>query len=91
MDSLRFLQDLALVLTTAAIALSVFRRLGLPPVLGYLVAGLFIGPHTPPHILVADPHSLHALRGFRRSERMKLAGAGRRQEHPQARGKELAG
>ena len=49
------------MLGAAAIALAVFKRLGLPPVLGYLVAGLLIGPNTPPHILVADPHSLEAL------------------------------
>lgn len=61
MNAARFLQDLAVVTGVAAAALVAFRRLGLPPVLGYLIAGLIIGPHTPPRLLVADPHSLEAL------------------------------
>jgi monovalent cation:H+ antiporter-2, CPA2 family len=61
MDPYVFLRDLAVVTSLAAAVLLVFRRLGWPPVLGYLAAGLIIGPHTPPHVLVADPRSLEAL------------------------------
>ncbi len=61
MDPYLFLRDLALVTSLAAAVLLVFRRLGWPPVLGYLAAGLIIGPHTPPFVLVADPRSLEAL------------------------------
>lgn len=61
MDPYLFLRDLAVVTSLAAAVLLVFRRLGWPPVLGYLVAGLIIGPYTPPHILVADPRSLEAM------------------------------
>lgn len=61
MDPYIFLRDLAVVTSLAAAVLLVFRRLGWPPVLGYLVAGLIIGPHTPPYVLVADPRSLEAL------------------------------
>ena len=42
-----FLQDLALVLVTGTIAAVVFQRLRLPTVLGYLLAGVVIGPHVP--------------------------------------------
>ncbi|MCY3000416.1 MAG: cation:proton antiporter [Planctomycetota bacterium] len=42
-----FLQDLALVLVTGAIAAVLFQRLRLPTVLGYLLAGVVIGPHVP--------------------------------------------
>ncbi len=42
-----FLQDLALVLVTGAIAAVLFQRLRLPTVLGYLLAGVLIGPHVP--------------------------------------------
>jgi CPA2 family monovalent cation:H+ antiporter-2 len=42
-----FLQDLALVFCVATIATLLFQRLRLPAVLGYLVAGLIVGPHTP--------------------------------------------
>jgi CPA2 family monovalent cation:H+ antiporter-2 len=61
MDPYIFLRDLAVVTSLAAAVLLVFRRLGWPPVLGYLAAGLIIGPHTPPYVLVADPRSLEAL------------------------------
>ncbi len=40
-----FLQDLALVLCVAAVTTIVFQRLRQPPVLGYLLAGLLLGPH----------------------------------------------
>ncbi len=42
-----FLQDLALVLCVAAVTTVLFRRLRQPVVLGYLLAGLIVGPHTP--------------------------------------------
>jgi CPA2 family monovalent cation:H+ antiporter-2 len=60
MSAASFLQDLAVVLATAALALAVFKRAGLPPVLGYLAAGLLVGPHTP-GILILDPHGLEVL------------------------------
>ncbi len=40
-----FLQDLALILCLAAVTTVVFHRLRQPPVLGYLLAGLLLGPH----------------------------------------------
>ncbi|MSR62419.1 MAG: potassium transporter [Planctomycetes bacterium] len=42
-----FLEDLALVLCVAAVTSVVFRRLRQPVVLGYLLAGLIVGPYTP--------------------------------------------
>jgi len=42
-----FLQNLALVLCTAAITTVVFHRLRQPVVFGYLLAGMIVGPHTP--------------------------------------------
>ena len=48
-----FLQDLALVLCVAAVTTVVFQRLRQPVVLGYLLAGLIVGPHMPIP-LVAD-------------------------------------
>lgn len=41
------LKDLAIVLITAAVVAVVFQRLRLPTVLGYLLAGLVVGPHVP--------------------------------------------
>ncbi|MFH0899635.1 MAG: cation:proton antiporter [Pseudomonadota bacterium] len=54
------LQDLALVLCVAAVTTVVFRRLRQPVVLGYLLAGLIVGPHLPSPIL-ADPQRIHTL------------------------------
>lgn len=61
MEDGSFLQDMAVVLSVAAAVLLIFRRLGQPPVLGYLAAGLIIGPYTPPMPLVTDAHSIEAL------------------------------
>lgn len=55
-----FLKDLALVLITAAVVAVVFQRLRLPTVLGYLIAGLLVGPHVPVP-LFADVASTRAL------------------------------
>ncbi len=54
------LQSLALVLCVAAVTTLVFQRLRQPVVLGYLIAGLIIGPHVPIP-LVADTRVVHTL------------------------------
>lgn len=61
MNAVSLLRDLTVVLLAAAAALLVFRRFKQPPVLGYLVAGLLLGPHTPPFPLVSDIATLEAL------------------------------
>jgi CPA2 family monovalent cation:H+ antiporter-2 len=48
-----FLQALATVLCVAAVTTVVFQRLRQPVVLGYVIAGLLVGPHVP-FPLVAD-------------------------------------
>lgn len=42
-----FLQDLAMVLCVAAVITVIFQRLHQPVILGYLLAGLILGPHVP--------------------------------------------
>ncbi len=54
------LQDLALVLCVAAVTTVLFRRLRQPVVLGYLLAGLIVGPHVPIP-LFADAAHIHRL------------------------------
>ena len=49
----QFLTNLAVVLCVAAVTTVVFQRLRQPVVLGYLLAGLIVGPHVPVP-LVAD-------------------------------------
>jgi monovalent cation:H+ antiporter-2, CPA2 family len=55
-----FLEALALVLCVAALTTVLFQKLRQPVVLGYVLAGLIIGPHVPIP-LVADPGSVHTL------------------------------
>lgn len=48
------LRDFATILLVAGVAGWIFRRLGLSAVVGYLLAGVVIGPYTPPFSLVSD-------------------------------------
>jgi monovalent cation:H+ antiporter-2, CPA2 family len=61
MHQISFLQDLATVMSVAAVATIVFRQLKQPVVLGYLLAGMIIGPHTPPFLLISDEHAIETL------------------------------
>jgi monovalent cation:H+ antiporter-2, CPA2 family len=54
------LQDLALVLCVAAVTTVLFRRLRQPVVLGYLLAGVIVGPHVPIPLFV-DMERIHTL------------------------------
>ena len=58
-----FLTALTVVLGVAAIVTIVFQRLHQPVVLGYLLAGLIIGPHVPVPI-VADSDIVRTLSDF---------------------------
>ncbi|MDP1825705.1 MAG: cation:proton antiporter [Archangium sp.] len=55
-----FVKALAIVLGVAAVTTIVFQRLRQPVVLGYIIAGLIIGPHVPIP-LVADPGIVQTL------------------------------
>ncbi len=46
-DAHEFLETLAIVLSTAAVTTVLFQRLRQPVVLGYLLAGMLVGPHIP--------------------------------------------
>ncbi|HEV2171107.1 MAG TPA: cation:proton antiporter, partial [Candidatus Binatus sp.] len=54
-----FLEDLAMVLCVAAVTTIVFQKIRQPVVVGYLIAGLIVGPHLP--VLYADPERIHTL------------------------------
>ena len=58
-----FVEDLAVVLAVAAVTSIIFRRLGQSTVLGYLFAGLVVGPYIPIPIF-ADADRIHALSEF---------------------------
>ena len=55
-----FLTTFALILCTAAVTTVVFHRLKQPVILGYLLAGLLVGPHITP-MLTADPATTETL------------------------------
>src|SRR6478752_8193778 len=55
-----FLTSLAVVLCVAAVTTVLFQRLRQPVVLGYLLAGLVVGPHVPIP-LVADAEIVQTL------------------------------
>jgi len=61
MESLAFLQDLAVVMMVAGIVTLIFMRLKQPVVLGYLLAGFIIGPYTPPFPLIHDQVSIRTM------------------------------
>ncbi len=60
MTGTRILGELVVVLGSATFVTAVFQALRLPVVLGYVLAGMVIGPHVPVP-LVADAGLIHAL------------------------------
>lgn len=46
--------DLAIILAVAGLMSFVFQKIKQPVVLGYILAGVIVGPHTPPFQLVRD-------------------------------------
>jgi CPA2 family monovalent cation:H+ antiporter-2 len=60
-DAHRFLETLAMVLCAAAVTTVLFQRLKQPVVLGYLLAGMLVGPHVSVIPFVADADVLQTL------------------------------
>lgn len=58
MPGIAFIQDLAIILASAALLGWLCQRAGLSSVVGYLVAGMVVGPYTPPFKLVNDEASI---------------------------------
>ena len=56
-----FLQDLAVVMIVAGLVTVLFHRFKQPVVLGYIIAGVIIGPHTPPFPLIHDEATINTL------------------------------
>jgi CPA2 family monovalent cation:H+ antiporter-2 len=54
-------QDFAVIMIVAAIMLVVTFKLKQPMVIGYLLAGMVIGPYTPPFRLIHDINTLNVL------------------------------
>lgn len=52
-------QDIAVIMVVAAIMLAITFKLRQPMVIGYIIAGMIIGPYTPPFSLVRSPETLN--------------------------------
>jgi monovalent cation:H+ antiporter-2, CPA2 family len=61
MHAASFLQDLAVVMIVAGLVTIFCHRFKQPVVLGYIVAGVIIGPHTPPFPLIHDEAAVNTL------------------------------
>lgn len=61
MEGIDLIQDLGIVLLVAGLAGTLFKRIGLSVVVGYLIAGIVIGPHTPPVSLLTDVGRIEML------------------------------
>jgi CPA2 family monovalent cation:H+ antiporter-2 len=61
MQGINFIQDLAVVVMVAGVVGWLCQRLHLSVVVGYLVAGMVVGPYTPPFSLVSDIGRIETL------------------------------
>ena len=52
-------QDIAIIMVVAAIMLAITFKFRQPMVIGYIIAGMIIGPYTPPFSLVRSPETLN--------------------------------
>ena len=60
-DLAPLISDLAIMLMVAGIVVLLFQRIQQPVVLGYLVAGMIIGPYTPPYGLITDEANIKII------------------------------
>ncbi|MHB1400073.1 MAG: cation:proton antiporter domain-containing protein [Trichloromonadaceae bacterium] len=61
MEGINLIQDLAVVLLVAGLAGSLCKRIGLSVIVGYLLAGIIIGPYTPPFSFILDVERIETL------------------------------
>lgn len=61
MHALQFIQDLATVMLIAGLTTVIFQRLRQPVVLGYIIAGVLVGPYTFPVVFIHDEQTIRTL------------------------------
>ncbi|WP_266167956.1 cation:proton antiporter [Dyella subtropica] len=61
MHALQFIQDLAAVMLVAGLTTVIFQRLRQPVVLGYIIAGVLVGPYTFPVVFIHDEGTIRTL------------------------------
>ncbi|MCL2829345.1 MAG: cation:proton antiporter [Betaproteobacteria bacterium] len=60
-DTANFIQDMAIIMIFAAMMTLLFHRFKQPVVLGYIIAGVIIGPYTPPFSLISGETTIKTL------------------------------
>lgn len=55
------IKDLAVMLGIASVVVLLFQKIRQPVILGYIIAGVIIGPYTPPYALVDDISQVQTL------------------------------
>ena len=58
-EIVNILQDFAIIMIVAAIMTIISWKLKQPLILGYIAAGIIIGPHTPPFNLISNTDVLN--------------------------------
>src|SRR6478736_1627778 len=53
------IQDFAVIMIVASVMALISYKLKQPLVIGYIIAGIIIGPHTPPFSLILHPDILN--------------------------------
>ena len=61
MDHYTLVQDFAVLLLAAGLAGMLCKRIGLSAIVGYLLAGIVIGPYSPPFSLIIDLDRIQTL------------------------------
>lgn len=61
MEEFALVRDFAIIMAVAGAALVLFRQFGQPPILGYLLAGVIVGPFTLPDPPVRDTETIRLL------------------------------
>ena len=61
MHDLHFIQDLATVMLVAGLTTVIFQKLRQPVVLGYIIAGVLVGPYTFPVVFIHDEQTIRTL------------------------------
>jgi CPA2 family monovalent cation:H+ antiporter-2 len=61
MNAHDFIQDLAVIMLVAGLVTVIFNRFKQPVVLGYIVAGVILGPHTPPFTFISNEETINTL------------------------------
>ena len=60
-EAAQLIQDFAIVMVIASVMALIFYKIKQPMVIGYIAAGMLIGPYTPPFSLITHPEVVNLL------------------------------